>query len=143
MLLCSLEIAAEYKSPRLEIPHFFLLGVILPIALPCRSIRLFIDTSLNCLITVFLAQPDHTNALFAVDGADRPVGAVFIEVHDIALIGQNAFELLEAQSVIDSVVDRLPHEIKLGRLAVLLRKVNASGRFALRILDDRQTVFRT
>lgn len=143
MLLCFLKGSSKYISPRLEIPFFLLLGVVFPITQPSGSVRLFIDTSLNCLITVFLAQPDHTNALFAVDGADRPVGAVFIEVHDIALIGQNAFELLEAHSMINSIVDRLPHEIELGRLAVLLRKVNASGCLALRILDDRQTVFRT
>ena len=42
--------------------------------------------------------------------------------------------------MINSIVDRLPHEIERGRFAVLLRKVNASGRFTLRILDDRQTV---
>ena len=143
MLLCFLKGSSKYISPRLEIPLFLLLGVILPIALPCRSVRLFIDTSLYLLITVFLAQPDHTNALFAVNGADRPVGAVFIEIHDIALIGQNAFEFLEAHSVINSIVDRLPHEIELGRFAVLLRKINASGRFTLRFLDDRQMVFRT
>ena len=141
MLLCSLEIAAEYKAPRLEIPHFFLLGVILPITLPSGLRVSFINTPLYLLIAVFLAQPDHTNALFAVNGADRPVGSVFIEIHDIALIYHNGLELLKAHSVINSIVDRLPHKIELGRIAVLLRKVNTSGCLALRILDDRQMMF--
>ena len=141
MLLCYFEGTSEQKSLRLKISHFFLLGVILPITLPSRLCIFFKDALPNRLVTVFLAQPDHTDALFAVDGADRPVGSVFIEIHDIALIGQNTFELLKAHSVINSIVDRLPHEIKLGRLTVLLRKINAARRFTLWILDDRQMMF--
>ena len=40
-----------------------------------------------------------------------------------------------------TIVNRFPHKIKSGRLAVLFGKVNASGRFALRILNNRQAVF--
>ena len=143
ILLCFMKGTSEQKSLRLKISHFFLLGVILPITLPSRLCIFFKDALPNRLIAVFLTQPDHTNALFAVNGADRPVGAVFIEIHDITLIGQNAFELLKTQRMIDSIVDRLPHKIELGRLAVLLRKVDASGRFTLWILDDRQMMFGT